>query len=254
MKTRHQNMLNLFVFLMLILFSAVVYKALFNGEQGKNWRSIAKSEKVSESYIYKNVNEQNMVKTVQMGDSGHEEGSANIVTSIVVSYRAFDTLGEILVLFASIAGVGLLMGKRRKRTVVPASIVIQTAIPIVSLLTLLVGIFIILHGHLTPGGGFPGGALIAGGFVFLVLFKENFLKKKILLAVESLAGLGIIGAAFWGTLKNGYFFFNFLPNGNIGELFSGGIVMLLYLLIGIKVASELTSVASYMIGEEETNS
>jgi len=99
-----------------------------------------------------------------------ELGTANVVTSIVVSYRGFDTLGEVTVLFTATAGVGGLLARRKsghgrkkaaERGATDASEILKTASRLLSPLLVLFGVYIFLHGHLTPGGGFQGGVIIA---------------------------------------------------------------------------------------------
>ena len=71
------------------------------------------SKRVSERFIVKNVSRKNE-KVVYMQSRNLEDGSANVVTSVVVNYRSFDTLGEVTVLFVSALGVGLYMGGFKK--------------------------------------------------------------------------------------------------------------------------------------------
>ena len=109
------------------------------------------------------------------------------------------------------------------------------------------GIYIILHGHLTPGGGFAGGVIIAGAFVLKVLafgVTKASEKKSSLIAsfYESLGGLLFIGVALAGLLLAGMFFLNFLPKGEPFRLLSAGIIPLCNIAIGIKVGAGLFSI------------
>jgi multisubunit Na+/H+ antiporter MnhB subunit len=110
------------------------------------------------------------------------------------------------------------------------------------------GLYIILHGHLTPGGGFAGGAIVAGAFILLILAygsKVVRLRKEesqtsvtesiALLVVMLLALAGL----FWGTCV---FFNNYLPKGEVGELISAGIIPLYNIFIGMEVAAALLTI------------
>ena len=115
-------------------------------------------------------------------------------------------------------------------------------------LTFLYGIYIITHGHLTPGGGFAGGAVVAGSFVLLVLaYGSNILKlKKREEGSSVVESLGILlftvlafAAIFIGTKV---FFANYLPKGVIGELISAGVIPLYNIAVGIEVAAALFTI------------
>lgn len=178
-----------------------------------------------------------------------DTGSANLVTAVVVAYRGLDTLGEVVVLFSASTAVVLILTliPIGANPTPPSSIVAFTA-GILPGAIILFGIYIITHGHLSPGGGFPGGAVVASAFL-LVMLGSNTIpgKSKFLTSIESLAGLtfGLLG--FWGVLTLGQFLNNLvLPAGSPGRILSAGIIPLISLAIGAKVASELSGVfASY---------
>ena len=92
-------------------------------------------------------------------DTGRKEtGATNIVTSVVVNYRGFDTLGEVTVLFIAAIGLGAVFAVRRNpkanRHVEPASLVLYTGCRFLFPLILLFGAYTFIHGHLTPGAVF----------------------------------------------------------------------------------------------------
>ena len=112
----------------------------------------------------------------------------------------------------------------------------------------LLGVYVIIHGHLTPGGGFAGGVLIAGCFVLKVLaYGSEQAKSEASKWHASLSeSLGIF--LFWflalmGLIQSKIFFFNFLRDrGTQGDLFSAGIIPLCNLAIGIEVAAALFAI------------
>lgn len=179
-------------------------------------------------------------------------GAQNMVTSVVLSFRALDTLGEVTVLFASSMAVGLLLLPggvmwRRKE-----NFVLAFATKWMPYLIGLIGIYIVLQGHLTPGGGFQGGVIIATGIMLYFLLSGIEIKKDRLVHIlESIMGAGFVGIGLWGLYKNGSFLYNFLPQGKVGELFSAGILPVLYILIGIKVASEFTAILARFTSKDE---
>ncbi len=92
----------------------------------------------------------------------------NIVTVMIADYRSFDTLGEIIVVFAAGLACALLLLPRGERGRVPlmlqrkgnlvAEVVTRFMLPVL----LIFALYVVFHGHYSPGGGFQGGALVAG--------------------------------------------------------------------------------------------
>ncbi len=125
------------------------------------------------------------------------------------------------------------------------------------------GLYIILHGHLTPGGGFPGGAIMASLVVlFFVAFGKEWAKKinKGILFFGESFGLALFGLlAFLGLGTS--FFHNFLANSdslfgmsipfgaNSGFLWSGGIIPLMNIAVGLEVFAALSIIAVVMFLE-----
>lgn len=115
-------------------------------------------------------------------------------------------------------------------------------------LIFLYGIYIITHGHLTPGGGFAGGAVIAGAFILLVLaYGSDILRLKrreegssVLESTGILIFLVLAFAAIFIGTK--IFFANYLPKGKIGELISAGVIPLFNIAVGIEVAAALFTI------------
>lgn len=249
---RNSGFANIFALVVVLLFALVVLLALTNAKAGLTMGSAPLTKRVSYDYLLKSVSDpaKAATATVEPGGRGYEDGAANVVTSIVVDYRMLDTFGEVLVLFAAAAGVGLLITERKRVVEREASVVVKTAVPLVMLFAIVTGAYIILHGHLTPGGGFPGGAIIASGFILQYLAFRGRPGSAILKVVESLAGAAILAVGLIGLFARGSLFANFLPTGTLGATVSAGTVIILYGLIGIKVAAELSAISGDFIGEE----
>jgi len=192
-------------------------------------------------------------------DTGPAElGAANLVTAVVVTYRGLDTLGEVTVLFISAAGVGLMLrrerrkgngdgeenGDARMRVHRPASEIVETATELLLPMVILFGIYVFLNGHLSPGGGFQGGAIIASGTMFLLLaLPESHISRLLISIMESLSGFSYVVVGVLGVILAGGFLDNRIMGlGTFGSLFSAGAIPIIYVFVGIKVGFELSAV------------
>ncbi len=127
------------------------------------------------------------------------------------------------------------------------SLVVQTVTRWLKGFIFLYGVYVILYGHLSPGGGFAGGVIVASTFILLTLSfgRERALGKlgKLMASeLDSFGALLFLLIAVLGTAIGGTFFLNFIeknwPTGNF-HLFSAGIIPLCNIAIGIKVAASL---------------
>jgi multicomponent Na+:H+ antiporter subunit B len=195
-------------------------------------------------------------------ETGPEElGAPNLVTAVVVTYRGLDTLGEVTVLFISAAGVGLMLrrtrrkdddedleqGDRAEETAgihKPASEIVETATELLLPMVILFGIYVFLNGHLSPGGGFQGGAIIASGTMFLLLaLPESHISRLMIAIIESLSGFSYVVVGVLGVIMAGGFLDNRIMDlGTYGSLFSAGAIPLIYVFVGLKVGFELSAV------------
>ncbi len=237
----------------LVLLGLICY-TLVSGLFGSDLqlKSVAIEDRDSAAYVTKSVNGSN--SDVIFGQSKNlEDGSANIVSSIVVNYRSFDTLGEVTVLFIASLGIAFLLGGSKKRMdfyCLP-NFMLRVGTRLIFGFLVLLGVFMMSHGHLTPGGGFPGGSIIATAVLLLYLgdheYRANLSKFKI---TESAMGTVYVLIGLAGLLIMGSFLTNFLDTGVVGTLLSGGILPIIYVVIGLKVGSELVGVIDNFIGEE----
>jgi len=196
-------------------------------------------------------------------DRGPQElGAPNLVTAVVVTYRGLDTLGEVTVLFISAAGVGLLLrrtrrnqdddkgleqGDRAEETAgvhKPASEIVETATELLLPMVILFGVYVFLNGHLSPGGGFQGGAIIASGTMFLLLaLPESHISRLMIAMTESLSGFSYVVVGVLGViLADGFLDNRIMDLGTYGNLFSAGAIPLIYTFVGLKVGFELSAV------------
>lgn len=180
-----------------------------------------------------------------------EIGTANIVAAVLLAYRGIDTLGELAILFTAASGVGLILGHTLPKYYANAQVkemqsgfITIKAAELMMPLLMVTGFYIIFYGHLTPGGGFQGGVILAIAFFLPVLVKsDDKLDHGVITIIEGLAGAVFILIGIWAMLYDKPFlqpFFNtFLGNGAFGSLWSAGTLPLLYLAVGLKVGSEL---------------
>ncbi len=194
-----------------------------------------------------------------VNNAAEQTGAANAVTSVVVLYRGFDTLGEVTVLFLAALGLSLLMRGERfiAAKIFDESFILKTGSFLLFPFITLFGLYIIVHGHLTPGGGFPGGVIIATGFFIVIMTSDIVrLRENLVSLLEGLAGLTFIGLGIVGLFgTKGSFLANFMGKGVFNTLLSAGIIPFIYAAIGVKVGSELTGAVGSMFlspyGREE---
>jgi multicomponent Na+:H+ antiporter subunit B len=139
-----------------------------------------------------------------------------------------------------------------KNKEVGMTLIVKTITRLTVGLILLYGIYIVLHGHLSPGGGFAGGVIIALSFIHLMLAfgKEVALKKlseSLASIFESLGAIMFLSIAVLGFI-GGYFFLNFfIQKGKPFELFSAGIIPLCNIAISLKVGAGLFAIFAVLI-------
>ena len=190
-----------------------------------------------------------------------QTGAVNLVTSVVVNYRGLDTLGEITVLFIAAVGLGTILfaagttpthvSRKVEPEARPASLILRTGTRLLFPFILVFGIYVFLHGHLTPGGGFQGGAIIASAFLLVYLaFPRQRTARQSFQVIESLGGLTFVGIGLIGLIVSGSFLINFLPKGAPRSLFSAGIIPIIYIAVGLKVGFELTGVIGDLLRRE----
>ena len=121
------------------------------------------------------------------------------------------------------------------------------------------GIYVILYGHLSPGGGFAGGAIVGASMILYALsFNLEEGSKKIpsatAKAMESGGALTFAFAGVVGLLLGYEYLTNLavgLPAGVPGELISGGIIPLISIAIGVKITSTIVTLFYHLIGGEK---
>jgi multicomponent Na+:H+ antiporter subunit B len=177
----------------------------------------------------------------------------NMVTAVNFDYRSLDTLGEEMMLLGAVTGTAVLLRSSREdqpedrpatapgRTIPPRTDAVALTARLFGPVTLVYGIYVVLHAQLTPGGGFQGGAVIASGLLLLFLGEgypswRGLMRTGLLDALEgggaamyAIAGLApmVVGASYLA---------NVLPPGQLRALLSGGMILILNWAVAIAVA------------------
>jgi multicomponent Na+:H+ antiporter subunit B len=188
-----------------------------------------------------------------LANSPQDTGAANMVTSVVLAYRGIDTLGELSILFAAASGVGLILGRRHTTagTLTEGGFVLRHGGALLFPLLMVIGFYIILHGHLTPGGGFQGGVILAAAFFLPLLARPGArLHHGMLSTIEGFAGASFILIGLVALVQGEAFLQPLLIEGSIGQLVSAGTLPLLYIAVGLKVGAELASLLSHLAQTE----
>lgn len=189
-------------------------------------------------------------------ESGLQEtGAVNIVTGMILDYRAFDTLGESHVLFIATCTVLILLRIDKKdgsdkdetddRSYEPKDdVILQTVAKLLVPPIFIFGIYIILAGHLGPGGGFSGGAVIGAG---LILYQNafGFAKTEEFFTAKTYRIMSFGALACYSIAKSYSFYTganhieSIIPLGNPGAILSSGLILLLNICVGIVVAGTM---------------
>jgi multicomponent Na+:H+ antiporter subunit B len=160
-----------------------------------------------------------------------ERHVTNVVSAVVFDYRGFDTLGEEFILFASVMGVALLLREIEERNGGRDDEVGSDALRLLGIGfvagLLVLGLYVVAHGYLTPGGGFQGGVVLASAFVLVYLAADYRAYRSLarLPLVDLAEGIGAGGYAVVGIvslLLGSAFLHNFGPLGTSGTLAAGG--------------------------------
>lgn len=183
-----------------------------------------------------------------------ERHVTDVVAAVTFDYRGFDTVQEEFILFAAVAAVTLLLRAERDEhwtapgneafgswASEPSEAVRLLGIFLVPI-TLVVGLYIVTHGQLTPGGGFQGGAILASAPLLIYLVGEyetlRALSPVHLLEFGDALGAGgfvLVGLA--GIVAGANYLANVVPLGPVGHIYSGGTIPIIEVAVGLEVAS-----------------
>ena len=183
-----------------------------------------------------------------------ETGSLNLVTAILYDYRAFDSLGESTVIFAAVSAIVLILSfKTLPVSSKGLSFIVKRTFGILTPFVFLYAVYVITHGHLSPGGGFQGGVVLGTiSIIFSIVYGsaydyENY-SPKAKTILETGGALLFVFLGGLGFIIGGYFLSNFNPTrSGLGTLISAGSIPYINIGIGFKVGAGLAIIFYTMI-------
>jgi len=191
-----------------------------------------------------------------------ERHVSSVVAAVVFDYRGFDTLGEEFILFTSVMGVALLLREVRGDQVHRRDRVQSDAVRLVGVafapLLLVIGLYVVAHGYITPGGGFQGGVVLAAAFALLYVAGEYRAYRRLTpaFAVDFAEGTGAGGYAVVGIvsmLLGSAYLHNFGPLGTSGTLASGGSIAFLNIATALEVGAAFVLLFTEFLEEVEVS-
>jgi multicomponent Na+:H+ antiporter subunit B len=193
-------------------------------------------------------------------ESPTDIGVPNVVTSVLASYRGYDTLGEVTVIFTAGVGVLVLLGGRTRRDRTAGGrlmrdlVVLRVITKLFFPLILLFALYVQFHGDYGPGGGFQAGVIFASGFILYAMIfglrtEEKVLSPRVLRILMTMGLLLYVGTGFESILLGG----NFLEYGVLSEDPVTGQhlgIMLIEAGVGITVAAVMVTVYDVFAGRK----
>ena len=195
----------------------------------------------------------NEVSNKYLTDSIKDTGAVNTVTGMILDYRAFDTFGESNVLFIATCTV-LIMLRNDKKNKKSSSeeyefepkedSILQKITFVLFPVIIIFGIYVILNGHLSPGGGFSGGAIIGAGLV-LYANAYGFDKLNRFFTEKTYKTISFSALTFYCLAKSYSFYTganhieSIIPLGKVGAIISSGLILPLNICVGLVVASTM---------------
>ena len=190
----------------------------------------------------------------------------NSVVDVAFDYRAVDTLAEELMIFVAAVGAAVLLTASRDEReeqhaedlealrAPSTSDLLRTLGGALAPVAILLGVYIVTHGALSPGGGFQGGVILAAALVFVFVAGRSVgggRRRPVapLEVVEALGAAGFALVGLGGILFASVFFENFLPLGTKGSLLSGGTIPLSNLAVGVEVAGAFALVFAELVDQ-----
>jgi multicomponent Na+:H+ antiporter subunit B len=181
-----------------------------------------------------------------------ERNVTDIVTAVNFDYRGFDTVGEEFILFASVLGSVILLRQAEEKKTKPLCDAASAGRDIgpsdamrLWILAMVgpkiaFGIYIVIHGQLSPGGGFQGGVILASAALIIYLghnfqtFK-NIMTHPLIETAEALGAAAFVIVGFLALFYKQPFLTNVIPLGKATELTSGGMIPIVSAAVGVEV-------------------
>jgi multicomponent Na+:H+ antiporter subunit B len=187
-----------------------------------------------------------------------ERHATNVVNSVTFDYRGIDTIGEEFILFAAVMGVTLLLRRERDedewrgvgggdRPLSPTGDAVRISALTLLAPALVLAVYVVAHGHLTPGGGFQGGMILGAAPLLVYLAGRAMLRRSTdpmgpLELGEGTGAGGFVAIGIVGLVATGAFLQNVWPLGQVGSISSGGTLLPINLMVGIEVGAGIVIV------------
>ena len=184
-------------------------------------------------------------------DGLQDTGAVNIVTGMILDYRAFDTFGESNVLFIATCTVLIMMRNDKKKNISrensdrhyepKSDAILQKVTFVLFPIIVIYGIYVVLNGHLSPGGGFSGGAIIGAGLI-LYLNAYGTEKTRQFFTEKLYKCISFVALTFYCLAKSYSFYTGAhhlesgIPLGTPGAIISSGLIFPLNICVGMVVA------------------
>jgi multicomponent Na+:H+ antiporter subunit B len=192
----------------------------------------------------------------------HERQAANAVNGVTYDLRATDTLGEELILFVAALGSAVLLRVGRGERVgggqdddaPPTSGALRVVGAVLVGPVLVLGGYVVNHGHLTPGGGFQGGVILAAALLLVyaaghLMALERVRPIDLVEVTEATGAVAFALVALGGLVFSGALLANFLATGTLGDLLSAGTIPVLSVATGVEVTAALTLILSELLDQ-----
>jgi multicomponent Na+:H+ antiporter subunit B len=193
----------------------------------------------------------------------HERHVTDTVAGVTFDLRGLDTLGEELILFVAATGAAVLLRAQRdehdeadddSEEDPGAPGVLRVAATTLVGPVLVLGAYIVAHGHLTPGGGFQGGVIFAAALVLVYAAGKTLATDPVhpvasIEIVEAVGAAAYVLVALAGLVVAGVALANFLALGTAGQLLSGGTILVLQVAVGAEVAGAVTLVLTEFLDQ-----
>ena len=195
-------------------------------------------------------------------DSPDEIGIPNMVTAVLASYRGYDTMGEVIVVFAALVGVLSLIGVREPKVAPnyiepPARPILQVMAKFMIPFIILFALYVQFHGDFGPGGGFQAGVIFSVAIILYTLTFSQYDGMRLVppRVLKILAATGVLiygGTGVWTVLRGG----SFLNYSVLGETSVAGQhlgILLIEFGVGLTVATAMMLLFFAFVSRGEKN-
>ena len=236
----HENLYHFLCVLISVVFIAIMLVVVIElpafGDPGNPANNV-----VAERYLEKGI---------------EETGAVNFVAGMILDYRAFDTFGESNVLFLAVIAVVMLL-KRDSKNISEAEdqeneeddvfdaedykLILRKGAKCIAPLVMLYGIYVVLNGHLSPGGGFSGGSIIGAGLILYSAANgqekmQTFFRFRTFTLISVACLLTYCGCKSYSFFTGGNHVGWPVPKGTPGAILSSGFILPLNICVGLIVA------------------